>query len=102
MGIIDDLKRNQERKSQEGAEMLAEEFTGCLSGAAGCLGGIGGFVLNVAWKLPVILIILMLSIFIILPIKLALFIISFGRWNGFENRFLERIGDVYDAKGFYN
>lgn len=106
MGIIDDLKRAQDEKNRRGAEMLANEFSGCMSGPIGCLGamanGIGGFICNVIWKTPVIVFIFLVSIIILLPIKLVFFIISFGHWNGFENRFIERIGDVYDSKGFYS
>ncbi|QHI35583.1 hypothetical protein IMCC3317_09290 [Kordia antarctica] len=105
MGFFEDYERRRDERNRKGAEMLVKEFSGCLSGPIGCLGslinGLGGFVMNIIWKTPVILFILLVSIIILLPIKLVFYVISFGRWNGFENRFIERISDVYDSKGMY-
>jgi len=118
MGIIDDLKRNQEERNKR----QTEELIDTLGGREGCLKllflpitwpfyiliGIGkllmpivGFALNVVWKTVVMFIILIISVIVLLPIKLVFYIISFSHWNGFENKFIERISDVYDADGFY-
>lgn len=119
MGFLDDYNKQRDERIDRETESLIDSF----GGPNGCLKiiffpitfpfyillGIGklllpliGFILNAAWKIPVILLILIISIMVLLPIKLALYIISFGQWNGFEDRFMDRISDVYDSEGFNN
>ncbi len=118
MGIIKDLERNQGERNKRQTEELIDSF----GGHKGCLRiiflpitwpfyiliGIGkllmplvSFGLNLTWKILFIFIILIISVGILLPLKLSFYIISFGRWNGFENKFIERIKEVYNAEGFY-
>ena len=55
------------------------------------------FSLTIGLPLMIIfsIVIILISIFILMPIKSVLYIISFGHWNFFENRFINKAKDLW-------
>jgi hypothetical protein len=49
-----------------------------------------------AYRIVASIFVLVISIFILLPVKYIGFIITFGYWNGFKDRYIERLEDIWD------
>jgi len=114
MGWIDDLKRHQEEKNKRQTEELVDAF----GGPDGCLKTlflpfifpfliafeIVKFIVNLTLQLALYvfgvlfsILIILHSLFILTPLKIFFFIISFGYWNGFKKRNIsERLVDFWN------
>lgn len=111
MGFLDEHNRLRDERIKRETKDIIDDF----GGQDGCL-KIIFFPITIPYYLikylfgPIILgiirfiigimlsiIIIFLSLLIITPFKIILFLISFGYWNGFDNRNLsERLSDFWD------
>lgn len=58
--------------------------------------GIGFWAIRFVYRIIASIFVILVSIIVLIPIKIILFIISFGHWDWFEERFIGRLEDIWD------